>query len=74
MRLRTWALAIVVALVASAGCRSTPRETKTEPAAVQCRNPQLEALGDYARTLRQQDATYLMAEKDRKSTRLNSSH
>lgn len=63
MRLRTWALAIVVAFVAIAGCRSTPRETKAEPAAVQCRNPQLEALGDYARTLRQQDSTYLMAEK-----------
>jgi DNA repair exonuclease SbcCD ATPase subunit len=64
--LRTGALAIVVALAAvvtMAGCRSTPREAKAEPPAVQCRNPQLEALGEYARTLQQQNGTYLAAEK-----------
>jgi hypothetical protein len=63
MRCTACWLVSALALGLLGACRSTPREEPPQPPAVQCRNPQLEALGEYAVTLRQQDESSQMAEK-----------
>jgi hypothetical protein len=62
MRAAAW-LAIALGLLGA--CRSTPHEEASKPAASQPRNAQLDALGDYALSLRQQDEASLLAEKER---------
>ena len=53
------------ALALIGACRSAPHESTAQPAARQCVNVQLESLGAYALTLRQQDEAALVAEKER---------
>ena len=65
MRCTACWLVTAVALGLIGGCRSTPSEEASQPAATQCRNPQLESLGEYALTLRQHDELELLAEKER---------
>jgi DNA repair exonuclease SbcCD ATPase subunit len=63
MRCTACWLVTALALGLLGACRSTPREEPAQAAAVQCRNPQLEALGEYALTLREQDEAFKIAEK-----------
>jgi DNA repair exonuclease SbcCD ATPase subunit len=58
-------LATAVALGLLGACGSTPREPPAQTPAQQCRSPQLESLGAYALSLRQQNGAYLTAEKAR---------
>lgn len=56
-------LLLGIALALAGGCRSTPRESQSQPAPAQCSDPQLESLATYAVTLRQGDEAALLAEK-----------
>ncbi len=51
------------ALALIGACRSAPHEPDSQPAAAQCREPQLESLATYAVMLRQADVATLLAEK-----------
>ena len=64
MRCAACWLMTVLALGLLGACRSTPREEPAQAAAVQCHNPQLEALGGYALALRDQDEAFKIAEKE----------
>ena len=65
MRSTRASLVIAVALAVFGGCRSTPPAEAPEPDAMPSSTAQLVSLGEYALSLRQQDETALIAEKDR---------
>lgn len=64
MRAAAW-LVTCIAVGMIGACRSAPHQSMSQPAAMQCHNPQLESLGAFAQTLRQKDEAALSAERDR---------